>query len=104
MTAGSARSYLTAHQDLDSPLVRALQSFLDGDRVAVLHHLDRWTPPDDSAQALQLLLRTDALVGQDLTDQALPALREADVARFRQLGLALAQALLQRATRRAARR
>ncbi|WP_432198561.1 tetratricopeptide repeat protein [Streptomyces sp. bgisy027] len=104
MTAGSARSYLTAHQDLDSPLVRALQSLLGGDRVAVLHHLDQWTPPDDSAQALQLLLRTDALVGQDLTDQALPALREADVARFPQLGLALAQALLQRATRRAARR
>ncbi|MFH8808677.1 tetratricopeptide repeat protein [Streptomyces hygroscopicus] len=103
MPEGSACSYLAAHQDLDSPLVRALQSALDGDRPAALNHLNRWTAPDDSAQALQLLLRTDALVGQDLTDQALPALREADVARFPQLGLALAQALLQRATRRATR-
>ncbi|MFE1961998.1 tetratricopeptide repeat protein [Streptomyces sp. NPDC059479] len=104
MTPGSARSYLAAHQDLDSVLVRAVQSVLDGDRPAVLDHLDQWTAPDDSAQALQLLLRTDALIGQDLTDQALPALREADIARFPQLGLVLAQALLQRATRRATRR
>ncbi|MFD5395320.1 hypothetical protein ACFWJW_13980 [Streptomyces sp. NPDC127097] len=103
MPEGSARSYLAAHQDLDSPLVCALQFALDGDRPAALNHLNRWTAPDDSAHALQLLLRTDALVGQDLTDQALPALREADVARFPQLGLALAQALLQRATRRATR-
>ncbi|MET9553607.1 hypothetical protein [Streptomyces sp. NPDC006645] len=104
LTAGSARSYLTAHQDLDSPLFHALGSVLDGDRPAALSHLSRWTPPDDSAQALQLLLTTDALVGQDLTDQALPALRDADIARFPQLGLALAQTLLQRATRRATRR
>ncbi|WP_371658946.1 tetratricopeptide repeat protein [Streptomyces sp. NBC_00280] len=101
MPEGSARSYLAAHQDLDSPLVRALQSILDDDRPAALDHINRWTAPDDAAQALQLLLKTDALVGQGLTDQALPALREADVARFPQLGLALAQALLQRAARRA---
>ncbi|WP_333769305.1 PIN domain-containing protein [Streptomyces sp. IBSBF 2435] len=104
LTAGSASSYLAAHQDLHSPLVDALQSALDGDRPAALIHLARWTAPDDSAQAVQLLLRTEALVGQNLTDQALPALREADVARFPQLGLALTQALLQRASRRAARR
>ncbi|MCT2590445.1 hypothetical protein LHJ74_11075 [Streptomyces sp. N2-109] len=100
---GSARSYLAAHQDLDSPLVRALLSILDDDRPAALGYLSRWTAPDDSAQVLQLLLRTEALVGQGLTDQALPALREADGARFPQLGLALAHALLQRATRRATR-
>ncbi|MFD8646468.1 PIN domain-containing protein [Streptomyces mirabilis] len=100
MTEGRARSYLAAHQNLDSPLVRALQSHLDGDWPAVLNHLTGWTAPNGGAEALQLLLRTDALMGQGLIDQALPALREADVGRFSQLGFALAQVLLQRASRR----
>ncbi|WP_406228268.1 PIN domain-containing protein [Streptomyces anthocyanicus] len=104
LNAGAAGSYLAAYQDLDSPLVRALQSILDGDRSAALHHLDQWKAPDDNAQALRLLLRTEALMGQGLADQVLPALREADVARFPQLGAALTQVLLQRATRRAVRR
>ncbi|MBQ0954220.1 hypothetical protein [Streptomyces sp. RK76] len=104
VNAGSAGSYLAAYQDLDSPLVRAVQALIDGDGSAALHHLGQWTAPDDHAQSLQLLLRTQALMEQGLTDQALPALREADVARFPQLGAVLAQVLLQRATRRAVRR
>ncbi|MET7543918.1 tetratricopeptide repeat protein [Streptomyces sp. NPDC005507] len=104
LTEGSARSYLAAHQDLDSPLVHSVKFALYGDWHAALDHLNRWTAPDDSGQALQLLLRTEALLAQDLTDQALPALREADVARFPQLGLALTRALLHRARRRATQR
>ncbi|WP_327408269.1 hypothetical protein OG458_07175 [Streptomyces sp. NBC_01281] len=104
MAEGSARTYLADHEDLDSPLVRALGSILDGDRSAALAQLGRWTAPDDGARALHLLLETDALVGQGLIDEALPALREADISIFPQVGLALAQTLLQRATRRDARR
>ncbi|MFE9436567.1 tetratricopeptide repeat protein [Streptomyces sp. NPDC006640] len=101
-TTGGARAYLEAHQDLDSALVQALQALLDGDLPSALKYLDKWTAPNAAAQALQLSLRTNALVGQNLIDQALPALRAADIARFPQLGAALADALLQRAARRAA--
>ncbi|MEU1666003.1 tetratricopeptide repeat protein [Streptomyces sparsogenes] len=103
LTEGSARSYLAAHVDLDSPLVHSVRSAFDKDWEAALDHLNRWTAPSGSGQALQRLLRARILLAQDLVDQALPALREADVARFPQLGLELAQALLQRARRRATR-
>ncbi|MFD8253771.1 PIN domain-containing protein [Streptomyces werraensis] len=103
LTEGSARSYLAAHVDLDSSLVHSVRSALEKDWDAALDYLDRWTAPGNSGQALQRLLRTRILLAQDLVDQALPALREADVARFPQLGLELAQALLQRASRRTTR-
>ncbi|SEC33857.1 hypothetical protein [Streptomyces sp. PAN_FS17] len=103
LTEGSARSYLGAHVGLDSPLVHAVRSALDKDWDAALDQLNRWAAPAGSGQALQRLLRTRILLAQDLIDQALPALREADFARSPQLGLELAQALLQRARRRATR-
>ncbi|MFJ9763272.1 tetratricopeptide repeat protein [Streptomyces erythrochromogenes] len=103
LTEGSARQYLAAYGDVDSSLVHSVRSALDKDWDAALDHLSRWTAPDSSGQALQRLLKTRILLAQDLVDQALPGLREADVARFPQLGLELAQALLQRARRRATR-
>ncbi|MFP8942895.1 PIN domain-containing protein [Streptomyces fenghuangensis] len=103
LTEGGARSYLAAHVELDSPLIHSVRSALDKDWDAALDQLNRWTAPDDSGQALQLLLRMRILLAQDLVDQALPVLREADIARLPQLGLELVQALLQRARRRATR-
>ncbi|MET8616503.1 MULTISPECIES: PIN domain-containing protein [Streptomyces] len=103
LAEGSASSYLAAHSDLDSPLVHSVRSALSKDWGVALEHLDRWTAPDSSGQALQHLLRARILLAQGLVDQALPTLRETDVARFPQLGLEFAQALLQRASRRATR-
>lgn len=99
----TATAYLAAHEDLDSPLVRALRALLAGDRPTALEQLSDWTPVGDDARMLKLLLETDAHVGQGLIDEALPALREAEDARFPQIGLALTQALLQRAVRRGTR-
>jgi tetratricopeptide (TPR) repeat protein len=103
LAEGSAHSYLAAHVDLGSPLVHSLRSALDKDWSAALTHMDRWRAPDSSGLALQRLLRTRILLAQNLFDQALPALREADVGRFPQLGMELAQALLQRARSRSTR-
>ncbi|MFJ8402128.1 hypothetical protein ACIQ9K_16845 [Streptomyces microflavus] len=103
LTEGSACSYLAAHVDLDSPLIHSVRSALAKDWAAALAHLDRWTALDSNGQALKCLLRARMLMALDLLDQALPALREADVARVSQLGMELAQALLLRARRRATR-
>ncbi|MFE7140654.1 tetratricopeptide repeat protein [Streptomyces sp. NPDC057644] len=103
LAEGSASLYLAAHSDLNSPLVHSVQSALAKDWGVALRLLDRWTAPDSSGQALQNLLRARILLAQGLVDQALPTLRQTDVARFPQLGLEFTQALLQRATRRATR-
>ncbi|MFE6906299.1 tetratricopeptide repeat protein [Streptomyces erythrochromogenes] len=103
LSEGSALSYLTDHVDVDSPLIRSVKSALDKDWDAALDSLTQWTAPHGRGQALQCLLRTRILLAQGAVDQVLPNLREADFARFPQLGLELSQTLLQRASRRATR-
>ncbi|MEU0785355.1 hypothetical protein ABZ341_27715 [Streptomyces sp. NPDC006173] len=93
-----AREYLLTYQNLTSPLLEALRSYLDEDWAGCLQHLGKWEPHNALAGALRVQVEAEALMRTGREGEALALLRAADREEmFTGAAVRLALTLLQQA-------